>query len=126
MKKAKAELFIFPLILLTLFLSSCEKEYLVPESEVPQWLKQSIQEDEQSIKENPRGMAAMGAWKRAKWNQVYYYEYHNPLLSSMPRPISHSGDTLEVWVGDIDTDYYKEKCCLSWVWKGPDFTDIFD
>lgn len=117
---------IFPLILLTILLSSCEKEYLVAESEVPQWLKQSIQEHEQSIEENPRSMAAMGAWKRAKWKQVYYYEYYNPLLSSMPSPISHSGDTLEVFIRDIDTDYHKEKCCLSWVWKGPDFTDLFD
>ena len=126
MKKETLVRSISPLILLTILLSSCGKEYLVPESEVPQWLKQSIQDDEQSIEQNPRGMAAMGAWKRAKWKQVYYFEYHNPLLSSLRRPISHSGDTLEVFIGDIDTDYHKEKCCLTWVWKGPDFTDLFD
>jgi hypothetical protein len=124
MKKGKFFHFTFFLILLTLLISSCDKEFLVPESELPQWLKQSIREDEQSIKENPHGLAAMGAWKRSRWNKEFYYEYHNPLLSSMPRPISHAGDTLEVWVGDVDTDYHKEKCCNAWVWKGPDFQDI--
>ena len=124
MKKKTAFRSIVPLLLFILFLSSCEKGYLVPENELPQWLKDTIQEHEQSIQENPRGMAAMGAWKRANWNKEYYYEYHNPLLSSMPRPISHSGDTLEVWIRDIDSDYYKEKCCSTWVWKGPDFIDI--
>jgi len=112
------------LLLLTLLSASCEKQYLVPESELPGWLKDNIQEQVQSIQENPKGMAATGAWKRARWNKEFYYEYHNPLLSSMPRPISHSGDTLKVWVGDTDTDYYKEKCCTSWVWKGPDYIDI--
>jgi len=124
MKKENLSRRILALILLALLLSSCEKEYLVPENELPQWLKDNIQEQKQSIQEHPNGMAAMGAWRRASWNKVYYYEYHNALLSSMPRPISHSGDTLEVWVGDIDTDYYKEKCCVSWVWKGPQYLDI--
>jgi hypothetical protein len=124
MKKETSFSSIFPLILLFILLSSCEKEYLVPESELPEWLKDTIEEQVQSIQENPKGMAAMGAWKRAKWNRVYYYEYHNPLLSSMPRPISHSGDTLGIWVGDIDTDYYKKKCCIAWVWKGPEFIEI--
>ena len=117
---------IFPLILLACFLNSCEKESLVPENEWPQWLKTSIQEHEKAIEENPKGGAGLGAWKRARWNNTYFYEYYNMLLSSMPSPISHSGDTLDVWIGDRDTDYHKEKCCSIFVWKGPDFIDYSD
>lgn len=114
------------LILSTLLLCSCEKVYLVPESELPQWLKTDIQEAEQSIKENPKGWPAMGAWVRTRWDEAYFYEYHNPVLSSMPRPISHSGDTLDMWVGDTSTDYNKEKCCNTYVWKGPKYIGLFD
>jgi hypothetical protein len=117
---------ILVLLLLAFLLSSCEKEYLVPENEWPQWLKTSIQEHEQSIKENPKSMARIAAWKRTRWNNTYYYEYYNLLLSSMPSPISQSGDTLDVWIGDRDSDYHKEKCCSAFVWKGPDFIDYSD
>ena len=114
------------MILLSILLISCEKEYLVPENELPQWLKNSIRRDEQFIEAHPHGLAAMGAWYRTRFNDEYYYEYFNLLLSSMPRPISHSGDTLEVWVGDTDTNYHKEKCCGIYVWKGPDYFELSD
>ena len=74
--------------MLSFLLSSCEKVYLVPESELPQWLKATIQEHEKAIEENPKG-----------W------------------PISHSGDTLDVWVGDTHTDYHNEKCCKTFFVK---------
>jgi hypothetical protein len=115
---------ILPILVLALFFSSCEKDYLLPESELPQWLKSTIQKAEQAIEENSKTMDAMGAWKRTEWNNTHYYEYFNPLMSSMPSPISHSGDTLNVWVGDANTDYHKEKCCSIFVWKGPDFINI--
>lgn len=115
---------LLPLFLLAFLLCSCEKDYLVPESELPQWLKTTIQEHEKAIEESTKGWPAMGAWKRARWDETYYYEYYNLLLSSMPRPISHSGDTLDVWVGDTNTDYHKEKCCSAFVWKGPDYFDF--
>jgi len=117
---------ILPCILLACLLCSCEKDYLVPESELPQWLKTSIKQDEKAIEENLKGGAALGAWIRTRWDEAYFYEYHNLLLSSMPRPISHGGDTLDLWVGDIHTDYHKEKCCVVYVWKGPDYIEIFD
>ena len=114
------------LLLIAFLFCSCEKEDLVPEGEWPQWLKENIEMHEQSIKENPKAMAGIAAWKRTEWRQEYYYEYINLLLSSMQRPISHSGDTLDVFVGDMDSDYHKEKCCSIYVWKGPDYISIFD
>ena len=117
---------ILAIVMLALLLCSCEKDYLLPESEVPQWLKNTIKEHEKAIEEDSRTMAAIGAWKRTQWNDTYYYEYYNLLMSSMPSPISHSGDTLNIWVGDVNTDYHKEKCCSIFVWKGPDFSDFSD
>ncbi len=119
----KAAVYLF---LMALLLVSCDKEYLVPECELPQWLKDNIEQHEQSIRDNPKSMAGIAAWKRTVWKQEYYYEYYNLLLSSMPRPISHSGDTLDVWIGDTDSDYHREKCCSVYVWKGPDYKEIFD
>lgn len=118
MSKAAAFLFLMALLLV-----SCDKEYLVPERELPQWLKDNIEMLEQNIADNPKSMAKISAWMRTEWKHEYYYEYYNPLLSSMPRPISHSGDTLDVWIGDMDSDYFKEKCCSVYVWKGPDYKE---
>ena len=117
---------LLPLLLLASLLLSCEKEKMVPEDEWPQWLRTTIEEHESFIRANPKSSAAVGAWKRTTWDRVYYYEYYNLLSSSMPIAISHSGDTLETYVGDPDSDYDKEKCCGTWVWKGPDFIDFTD
>ena len=117
---------ILPLLLLASLLLSCEKENLVPEDEWPQWLRTTIEEHESFIQANPKSSAAVGAWKRTTWNRVYYYEYYNLLSSSMPIAISHSGDTLDTYVGDTDSDYHQEKCCGIWVWKGPRFIDFTD
>jgi hypothetical protein len=115
-----------PLLLLASLLLSCEKENLVPGDALPQWLKTTIEEHESSIRNDSKSIYAVGAWKRTTWNRVYYYEYYNLFFSSMPIAISHSGDTLDTYVGDTDSDYDREKCCGAWVWKGPDFIDLTD
>ena len=117
---------ILPLLWLALLLLSCEKENLVPEDAWPQWLRTTIEEHERSIGNDPGSSCAVGAWKRTTWKRVYYYEYYNLFSSSMPIAISHAGDTLETYVGDINSDYDREKCCGTWVWKGPDFIDFTD
>jgi len=115
-----------PFLLLASLLLSCEKETLVLEDEWPDWLRTTIEEHEDLIRANPQSSVAVGAWKRTTWNRVYYYEYYNLLSSSMPIAISHSQDTLDTYVGDTDSDYHHEKCCASWVWKGPRFIDFTD
>ena len=114
-----------PIFLLACLLHSCEKVNLVPEDEWPQWLKTTIDEQERSIRDNPKSSYALGAWMRTTWNQVYYYEYYNLLFSSMPIAISHSGDTLDTYVGNTSSDYHNQKCCSIYVWKGPDYKDYF-
>jgi len=117
---------ILALLLLVFLLNACEKETLVPEDQWPQWLKTTIEEQEQAISDDPVSFYAVGAWKRTTWNKVFYYEYYNLLSSAMPIAISHAGDTLETYVGNINSYYDKEKCCGIWIWKGPDFIDLTD
>ncbi len=108
---------------LSLFFFSCEKDYLIPDKEVPEWLKTRINQDEQIIKDSPQLMNAYGAWLRYEWQNEYYFEYHNELSSSSPRAISAKGDTLQFPANYANSDYYKEKCCRQLVWKAPKYKD---
>lgn len=109
---------------LSLMFFSCEKDYLIPDREVPDWLKAKISQDEQIIKDSPQLMNSYGAWLRYTWQNEYYFEYHNPLSSSSPRAISTNRDTLYLDVFDSTSDYYKEKCCRQYVWKAPKYEDL--
>ncbi len=111
---------------LFLFLISCEKDYLIPSNEIPDWLKLKIDQDEQFYKDNTRSMVAYGCWVRFSWQSEYYFEYHNILSSSSPRAISYDRDTLKILANDINTDYCKEKCCKEYVWKGPKFKYYYE
>jgi hypothetical protein len=111
------------MIVFSLIFFSCEKNSLVPENEIPDWLKTRISQDELKIQENPKYMTSWGAWIRYKWQNEYYFEYHNVVSSSSPRAISTKGDTLKIWANDINTDYYKEKCCKAFVWKAPKYRE---
>lgn len=108
----------------SLMFFSCKKDYLIPDREVPDWLKAKISQDEQIIKDSPQLMNSYGAWLRYTWQNEYYFEYRNVLSSSLPRPISVKGDTLQIYATDINTDYYKEKCCRQYVWKAPEYEDL--
>ncbi len=108
----------------SLIFFSCEKDYLIPDKEVPEWLKTKINQDEQIIKDSPQLMNSYGAWLRYDWQNEYYFEYHNVLSSSLPQPISTKGDTLHIYATDINTDYYKEKCCKQYVWKASEYKDL--
>ena len=103
----------------SLIFFSCEKNSFVPENEIPDWLKTSISNDEQKIKEAPKAMSAWGAWLRYKWENEYYFEYENPLSSSLYIPISVNGDSLYISPYDTNVEYFKGKCCKQYVWKGP-------
>jgi hypothetical protein len=107
----------------SLIFFSCEKDFLIPDKEVPEWLKSKIKQEEQIIKESPQLMSAYGAWLRYDWQNEYYFEYHNELSSSFPRAISIKGDTLHIWANDVNTDYYKEKCCRQLVWEAPNYKE---
>lgn len=102
-----------------ILLVCCEKKYLVPEKELPEWLKVSIDADIKEIENNPKSWKALGSWIRTEWNSEYYYEYHNMLSSRMYSPISHNNDTLNIYIGTAISNYDNEKCCEVLVWEGP-------
>ncbi|MFN8241425.1 MAG: hypothetical protein U0X39_11850 [Bacteroidales bacterium] len=105
----------------------CEKArdgYLLPRDEVPGWLTSRIDNDELLIKEARAYSANYGAWLRFKWNNTMYFEYHNPVLSSLPVAVSFSGDTIEFSGNGDYQDYLKYKCCQIFVWKAPGYVDF--
>jgi len=114
------------MLFFSIMLFSCEKDdFLIPNKEVPAWLKAKISQDEQIIKNSPQSDLNYGAWKRYKWQDEYYFEYQNYVVfTSLHQPISVKGDTLQFYVYETTTDYYKEKCCKKFVWKAPEFKDL--
>lgn len=111
------------LILFSFYLLSCEKDYLVPKSEVPNWLKTEINKAEKIIKESPTGLTSYSAWIRYQWLDEYYFEYNAGASSSSPKAISTTQDTLRVNPWDTTTDYYMERCCRQIIWKGPKYSE---
>jgi hypothetical protein len=111
------------IFLISLLFFSCEKDFLIPDKEVPEWLKAEIRKDEQAIQEYPSSCLYYGARLRYTWNDDYYFEYHCSCSSSSPRAINAKGDTLHIWANDVTTDYYIGKCCRELVWKAPEYTD---
>jgi hypothetical protein len=109
-------------LILALFLTnSCEKDYLIPNGQVPKWLKNSIEKEEQIIHDNPQYMNSYGAWLRFEWKNDYYFEYHNSLSSSIPQPVTQGGDTLHIYIHDNKQPYNIDKCCKILVWKAPKY-----
>lgn len=104
------------LALVIFFLISCQENE--PELSIPQWLKVRNQYDESYVMQNPKSMLAYGKWIRTKWEGQFYFEYNNPLSSSMYSPISYDNDTLSFYWTNNSTDYFKQKCCSEVVWKG--------
>ena len=117
MKKALFVLFFSVIVF------SCEKDYLIPDNQVPDWLKSKISQDEKIMDEHPSSCLYYGAWLRYSWKDEFYFEYHCSCSSSSPRAISTKGDTLHIWANDVTTDYYKEKCCRQLEWKAPKYED---
>lgn len=108
--------------LIAFFLISCQKDILSRSNEIPEWLKEDIHRQEQTIKDSPELMNSYGAWLRYQWHDDYYFEYHNDLSSNSPKATSYDGTVhIEVW--DVTTDYYKEKCCKAYIWKAPKARD---
>lgn len=109
---------IITLIVITLFGISCEKDYLIPNSEVPKWLREKISADEATISSDPKLMPNYGAWLRYEFQGYRYYEYDNPLSSLSRNPYSEAGVRVNTMVVPY-TDYATRKCCERYVWKAP-------
>lgn len=119
MKYLKQSFFLF---LLVFTISSCEKDYLIPKGEVPDWLKERIAQDEKEIELNPQSGLDIAAWIRYKYQSNYYFEYHNLLMSSMPPVYDYDGDIV-IFNQDSYQKFHNDKCCKQFVWKGPSYIE---
>jgi hypothetical protein len=110
---------------LTLFLFSCEKwpDFLIPDSEVPKWLKERIADDEKVIKSNPQSGLDAAAWIRYKYNNEYYFEYRNNFSSLGPEKFDYDGNKIIVTQAPY-LNFEKDKCCKQFVWKGQTYIDF--
>ena len=111
------------LISFTFFLISCQKDnYLIPNSEVPKWLKERIAQDEKAISSNPQSGLDVTAWIRYKYNDNYYFEYRNGLSNGGPEIYTYDG--IQIMLNqDPYLNFNSEKCCKQFVWKGPNYLD---
>lgn len=108
---------VFILLLFSLFLTSCEKDYLVPNKEVPQWLKDRIAKDQK----DPNSFSDISAWIRYEYKDKYYYEY-NLMTSSQYPPVYTDDGQLFSQTKDSYIDYMNTKCCKKYIWKGKSYS----
>lgn len=105
-------------LLLSFSALSCEKEELILKKDIPDWLKTQISSLEQVIKADPNTLLAYTAWVRYEWKNEYYFEFINPPSSFRHLPKCMDGKNLDSKVWD---SYEKEKCCMQYIWKGPNY-----
>ena len=110
------------LLLPALLLISCEKNYLVPAAQVPEWLEDRIAETEKEIRSDPKSSLKICAWVRFTYEDDYYYEWINLLSSYWPHLYNQKGELMTFDSMDI-YKYWNEKCCKQFIWKGPDYID---
>ncbi|MCD4792425.1 MAG: hypothetical protein K8R54_04270 [Bacteroidales bacterium] len=113
---------IFFLSITVLFFLSvnCNKNKLIPDDEIPQWLKERIAEDEAVIDTAPKLMTNYGAWIRYKFEEDYYFEYDNALSSACCYMLNFEGEYYNYFDESFET-YQDDKCCKKYVWKAPKY-----
>ncbi|PKP33995.1 MAG: hypothetical protein CVU00_08765 [Bacteroidetes bacterium HGW-Bacteroidetes-17] len=117
------------LLVLSLILISCEKkkdiqiENLVPQSEIPVWLKEKITADIIASKTNQYSSIEISAWIRYKYEGNYFFENHNLLSSSFPPVYNFQGSIVPL-NEDPYLNYQNNKCCKQFVWKGSSYIDF--
>lgn len=110
--------FLVLITFLALF-ASCAKDKNTAE-ELPAWLTEQIAADEKEIAANSQSGLDLGAWIQYTYKDSVYFEYHNLLMSSLPK-VYHSDGTEVNFAGTEYTDYQKGKCCKKFVWKGKSY-----
>jgi hypothetical protein len=100
-------------------LISCSKDNEAV-ADLPKWLKEKIDADEKEITADPKSGKDLGAWIQYSYADAIYYEYHNLLMSSLPKVYRFDGSELNYAQIEYQ-DYQNEKCCKKFVWKGKSY-----
>jgi hypothetical protein len=108
-----------------LLILSCEKAKIESKPEIPNWLKDRIAQDEETLKSNPKSALNVSAWLRYAYDGNYYYEFVN-LLSSMGPQIYMQDGTTFIYTDKKFSKYQSGKCCKLYIWKGPSYFEIND
>ena len=110
------------IITITIFFISCEKssELLIPDSQVPKWLKERISDDEKKMESDPKSGLDFAAWFRYEYEDNYYFEYVNLISSAGPKTFKYDG-TEFIYTADGFIDYQSGKSSKRYVWKGPEY-----
>jgi len=115
------------LLILSLFIVSCEKEKLndtfVPASEIPGWLKEKITTEQIAALSGQYSSLEVSAWIRYKFEGNYFFEYNNLLSSTFP-PIYNFDGLIITTEQEPYLDYHSKKCCKRFVWKGSSYIDF--
>ena len=108
----------------TLFFISCEKhqDFLIPNSEVPVWLKAKIAHDEKVIESTPQSGLEISAWIRYRWEGKYFFEYRNGFSSLGPEKFNFDGEKIMLNQKPY-LNFEAEKCCKEIVWKTSAYID---
>jgi hypothetical protein len=104
---------------LLIVLASCAKDKETA-SELPLWLQEAIAADEKEIAADPQSGKDLGAWIQYTYKDEVYFEYHNLLMSSLPK-VYHFDSTEINYTLPEYTEYQNGKCCKKFVWKGKSY-----
>jgi len=108
-------------LILFFCLCACIKDpFLIPTSEIPQWLQDRITHDEKIIQSDQQSGLDITAWIRYKYKNSYYFEYHNMIWSSGPEYYDFDGNKI-LLINEPYLEYNTQKCCKKFVWKGPNY-----
>ena len=110
-------------IIIALLFFSCGKDNSIFESDIPEWLKVKIAQDEATIKTDPKLMQNYGAWYSYEFKGETHYEYDNLLSSESRNPYSKDGFRINTAEKPF-TDYWNQKCCEKLVWKAPNYQKL--
>jgi hypothetical protein len=103
------------------FLASCSKENDTS-GKLPQWLQDRIAADEKEIAADPQSGKDLGAWIEYTYQDSTFFEYHNLLMSSLPKVYHFSGIEINYILPEY-TEYQNGKCCKKFVWKGKSYIE---
>jgi hypothetical protein len=112
------------LLLPVIMLTSCEKQNLLPSGDIPPWLKEMIREAEAGESSPPMFASDMGAWVRYRYEGNYFFEWLNPIMSSLPPVYTREG--LQVMDQSVYIPYQNGKRGKKYVWKGSSFPPEYD
>ena len=90
------------------------------ENQLPAWLQERIAADEKESAANPQSGLDLGAWLQYSYKDSVYFEYHNLLMSSLPKVYQYDGTEVNFMPVEY-ADYQKGKCCKKFVWKGKSY-----